>query len=424
MEELAMLSSQGSKVNNNGESSVQHVPLAYILSNRIGYAAFVQHCVDEINVENLFFIEQVCHFKYIFLFRTEKQYVNKSNRFELHFIYIFCWLHLLWNYFVYKNHLDLVGRISMKAKKKAGHENDREDSTDSNMATYEGEDERRFTTMAWGEEDEDQTSQVTSDIVWSPNNSLAILTFRMNRNVNKDDDKKKKDKKEANKQSDNNQDKSAFTKSDINYNSALNLHNSSHNMDDDVNEDEEEDEDDAEDNTKQKKKKKGQNDICKNRSNLHFFFHQQNLPMPSNMGSSTNLKAAANKKNGGTVEMMQGAINGADDEKSGVNQSTEHLFRLYHIFDGAWAEIWHLVTSNVYPRFVTTDHYLSIKKRLFQELEQEKMELSRIISSEDNSWFDHIKPRKLEIVGVKALPVDEQVVLFGKPVVRVKNAKL
>ncbi|ETO24154.1 hypothetical protein RFI_13009 [Reticulomyxa filosa] len=323
---------------------------------------------------------------------------------------------------------------------KGGGRNDREESEISNKAEYEGGEDRRFTHLAWSETNTEAEEDASSELVWSPNNSLAVLTFRMHHGSG---DEGNEQAASANTNSARNL-HTGTKKSDItsveDYNSARNLH--SHRMDADL--------EDAENGPKRKRVKTSLYDIAKSvydrfivegsemeinissksRSNLHFFFHQQNLPMPkgtSNLSLGNNplghTKNSSYPKKNTTTQMVQTNLHLSQEEEK-VDQSSDHLYRLYHIFDGAWAEIWHLLSSNVYPRFVTTDHYLSIKQRLFQELEKEKLDLYRIVSSEDNSWFDHIKPRKLEIVGVKALPVDEQVALFGKPVVRVKNAKV
>ena len=62
-------------------------PLGYVLITDYGYKAFWQHCVDEINVENLQFLSELCFFKKQFLERIEKLYFQSLSK-NLKFRYV------------------------------------------------------------------------------------------------------------------------------------------------------------------------------------------------------------------------------------------------------------------------------------------------------------------------------------------------
>lgn len=59
----------------------EDVPLPYILSNYDGYEAFLQHCINEINGENLLFLANICNFKMQFLDRLETQFEQNIGQF-------------------------------------------------------------------------------------------------------------------------------------------------------------------------------------------------------------------------------------------------------------------------------------------------------------------------------------------------------
>merc|ERR1711933_156586 len=86
---------------------------------------------------------------------------------------------------------------------------------------------------------------------------------------------------------------------------------------------------------------------CKVRNKLHFFFHQ-------------NFKDL----DGGDIQY--------------------HEYRLFHIFDKSWAEIWHLLTLNSYRRFLETEHYESIQDQLELALSDEKPSICRLIVLDSN----------------------------------------
>eukprot|EP00483_Globobulimina_turgida_P003075 UN03080 len=84
------------------------------------------------------------------------------------------------------------------------------------------------------------------------------------------------------------------------------------------------------------------------KSKLHFFFHQNFADL--------------------------------DDDDIEYNE-----YRLFHIFDKAWAEIWHLLTLNSYRRFLNSTHYLSIESQLELALCDEKPSLHRLIVLDSNN---------------------------------------
>ena len=138
----------------------------------------------------------------------------------------------------------------------------------------------------------------------------------------------------------------------------------------------------------------------------------QNNTTSTNTNNNNNKNNTENKDNledSGLYELLK------ERENPNNNRSYTHLYKLYHIFDGAWAEMFHLLLNNVYPRFGWSDSFKEIEDKLRKDLKDETPFLKRLISMETNEWFETVKPRSLIIVGVDKIPVDEQISYFGKP---------
>lgn len=164
----------------------------------------------------------------------------------------------------------------------------------------------------------------------------------------------------------------------------------------------------------------------KSRSQLHFFFHQSNLPIKDIhvVGSSNERNKLWNSSND-LRSMPDFDVNKLEERENPTSpHSAWYLYRLFHIFDGAWGEIWHLILLNSYPRFIASEKYLEIKEQLEVKYKRDVFSLARIISADAHTWFDHIHPRKLIVIGVDPLPVNEQIAYFGKPLSKVKKAKV
>lgn len=461
------------------------VPLGYVLSNQLGYSAFLQHCVEEINVENLLFLAHVCYFKKRFLDRIKERQLaqnakirevmrrdrankqkkkkdDKDNKLRnkkpdtIH------------EEHEHDDHVDddnnghnamQNGQEHVQDQGQIEEEEDNEDvielqsiTTDSRLTIKVDEVDSEFnddvedtdttkmnsgasfatikTDVAVyddGGDHEDDQELLSQNIDWSPSNCLAILTFRMCHNFERN-------------------------------------HNRLTLIDEDL--DEDEDMDDYYDENGKKReiplykmainlyktfiKESGEYEInlpAKIKTKLHFFFNQ-------------------NFKDLDTNDMQY------------------HEYRLFHIFDKSWAEIWHLLTLNSYRRFLDTEHYLSIKEQLEMALADEKKSLLRLIILDSNNdqhiatlieshdpykrnkiepgknrgapfgnisnmslvsnnnlmspslnnkarlnslnieEMNELKPTSLVAISVDPLPIPQQVAALGKPLTKVKKARV
>ena len=498
-EEMAQLRDSDTLTRND------QIPLAYVLVRDYGYKAFLQHCVNEINVENLQFLSEICYFKKKFLERIEKLHMAK---------------------------LQNLNRQSHRFR-----------DDESVLSNFGGGARREFA-HRFSIPDERISEQhrrvIQNDkLIWSPCNSLTILTLKMKhgleelpelRDTDSDDDNnnnnnnkgrgrgrgkrkggKKRRKKKNNlyvqwrkKQQQNARKRRLQQK--VNSTSNVNKidiedklfkprnndiphiqenHNSVSNDEVHVNlSADNRRNDDSSNNVTEVDddiplyvmgyalylkfiKEGGDSEVnisSKTRTHLHYFFHPSNLlkddetPMgggntPGRTPGGVGLQSVSHTPKGGPtrggpfgvgggggLRRHNQSTPGGDDAKDGDNEdlviyeflkdrenpnssrSYTHLYKLYHIFDGAWAEIFHLIVSNVYPRFTANEFFNEIKEQLKKDLTDETQFLKHLVSRECNEWFETVKPRSLIIIGVDKIPVDEQISYFGKPLERVNRA--
>ena len=178
-----------------------------------------------------------------------------------------------------------------------------------------------------GDNEEDDEQLLSQNIDWSPSNCLAILTFRMCHNFERNHNRLTLiDEVDDDDDIEDYYDENGKQKQIPLYKMALNLY-------------------------KTFIKESSEYEInlpAKIKTKLHFFFHQ-------------------NFKDLDTNDMQY------------------HEYRLFHIFDKSWAEIWHLLTLNSYRRFLDTEHYVSIKEQLEMALADEKKSLLRLIILDSNN---------------------------------------
>ena len=500
------------------------IPLGYLLIREYGYKAFLQHCVDEINVDNLQFLSEICYFKKKFLERIEKLHMIKLQ--------------------------NLNKRQSKKYR-------DDDESALGNFAGG-GSFHHRFSIPDERLSAREQHRRVIQQdkLLWTPCNSLTILTLKMkhgleelpelrdsdddNNNNNNKNRYQRGNKGEKRRKKKNNlyaqwrkkqqqnarrkklqqlQQNRSYVNSNkidiedrlfkkINYDGPyiLENHNSvSHEVGINLSADNRGNYNDSQNNVAEVDddiplyvmgyglylkfiKEGGDSEVnitSKQRTQLHWFFHPSNLlrddnngrmvtditpggvvlgpngpdknqyykptrddppvgpPNPNAPSPSYPISSAPIAPRGGRVNIRKFNTPGGpgrydeDEDKDDLiiyewlkmrenpdeKYSYAHLFWLYHIFDGAWAEIFYLVERNVYPRFTSNGYYQEIKDNLRKDFDDETIFLKHLVSRELNEWFQTIKPRSLVITNADKMPSrDEKLSYFGKPLERVNRA--
>eukprot|EP01083_Nonionella_stella_P076836 209545_1 len=368
------------------------IPLAFILANQLGYSAFLQHCSDELNLENLLFLAHVCHFKHTFLGRVkDRQSRQNAQRKET----------VVSPQLTSKNIEDQaldsepfieLQSIPSPSISDAGHKKRplTMRTIRSDVAVYESDRTHERELVNDESEDEfefdDDLTEYPDVVEWNAANSLVILTFRMSHNFEREIAPHMS-------MSDDDTEASLYTIASSLYTMFI-RENSEYEI----------------------------NLPSKLRTTLHFFFHQ----------------------------------NFADLE---ANDQQIYEYRLFHIFDKSWAEIWKLITLNSYRRFLTTSHYMSIHSQLQTAYSDELPALYRLILTHvhndqhvDNVIESHtqskhktmknqkvngrirslnaeeihdLRPTALVLnISVEPMPVDEQVHHFGRNMVKVKKANV
>jgi len=431
------------------------IPLGYILANQLGYNAFLQHITSELNVENLLFLAHVCYFKKKFLNRIKKRQLqqNKQQKKKKNTITE-----------IEENEIQTPIRYSVVVESPQIAENvvSEHEDLEIEVSDYEDEDDEE------DEEDDDDIIELQSFVTksaldFTPRGSLALPpeihtnameVVKQNASefsmfsIKTDIATYGGDGKERD-----------LTNMEIDWSPSNSLgiltfrmcHNFERDTDratliDDA--DEEEQQVDhvslyvmATNLFQMFIKEKSEYEVnisAKVRTNLHFYFHQ----------------------------------NFADLEVSDLQY---HEYRLFHIFDTSWKEIWNLLILNSYRRFLDSSHYLSIRDMLEIALNDEKPSLYRLIvldsnydqyiatmiESHDpykrkkichkssaltvgNNWRMHgysmdgksrfssmnieemhdLKPTSMVDIEVKTMPIDEQVHHFGKTMTKVKKARV
>ena len=472
--ELIKEISQGNivEVDSDGKQKEDEVPLGYVLANQLGYSAFLQHCVEEINVENLLFLAHVCYFKKRFLDRIKDRQIQQNRKIKA-----------MLKADKERKNKHRKSKVNDERKKmptivdnedenehneenvEIVMENDNNDedempedeiielqsiTTDSKLTikvddvNEEMTSNEDLTSVGSTKMNETGTSFATiktdvavydddcnneeidekllnQQIDWSPSNCLAILTFRMCHNFERNHNRLTLiDEQDDDDLADYGYDENGKRRPLPLYVMATNLY-------------------------KTFIKESGEYEInlpSKIKTKLHFFFHQ----------------------------------NFKDLEESDLQY---HEYRLFHIFDKSWAEIWHLLTLNSYRRFLDTEHYVSIKDQLEMALSDEKRSLLRLIVLDSNNdqhiatlieshdpykrrkingknthrlnnisnlstmntlspttmdkerlnsmnieEMNELNPTSLVNINVDPLPIAEQVHHFGKTMTRVKKAKV
>merc|ERR1712228_486714 len=419
------------------------IPLGYILSNQLGYNAFLQHIPSELNVENLLFLAHVCYFKKKFLNRIKKRQLieNKKNKkvtitevdndnLIRYSVNIETAQDVVSEHedleidideddddddiielqsFVTKS-IDLTPRHSMDADIANDAMNIVRTANDSMHSMFS----IKTDIATYGGDNAKDSALENVEIDWSPSNCLGILTFRMCHNFERDSDRATLIDSYAGNDDDNDESDEQIDDLPL-YVMATNLYRM----------------------FIKEHSELEVNISAKVRTNLHFYFHQ----------------------------------NFADLDVSDLQY---HEYRLFHIFDTSWKEIWNLLILNSYRRFLDTAHYLSIRDMLEIALSDEKPSLYRLIVLDSNydeyiatmieshnpykrkkihkssaltvgtNWRMHgystaskskysslnieemhdLKPTSLVDIGVKTMPIDEQVHHFGKCMTKVKKAKV
>jgi len=408
------------------------VPLGYVLSNQLGYHAFLTHCVAEFNVENLLFLAHVCYFKKRFLDCIKERQINENyqqrreQQQREHFI------KANKSSDAHSEHEPLPqpppanGMVEMQSFDTIEEEEEYDDRSKAKGGHAESFATVRTTIAVYHDEDTedgaDEEQLVGTHIEWSPSNCLAILTFRMCHNYERDHNRltlidrtgaPEVGRADQVEDSPSIQGKSGPISL---YEMACNLYRTF------IKEDCEYE----------------INLPAKIKTKLDFFFHQNFAEL---------------------------------DE----TDKQYHEYRLFHIFDRSWAEIWHLMTLNSYRRFLDTEHYHSIRTLLEIAMEDERKSLLRLIMMDSNNdqhiatlieshdpykrqvisppaktvssrakknmfapprvngkrlssrnieEMNELKPISMINISIDPLPIDEQLHHFGRPKTKVKKAKV
>ena len=428
--EVAVMTNTNTKREDGDE-----IPLGYILSNQLGYNAFLQHITSELNVENLLFLAHVCYFKKKFLNRIKRRQLlqNKRNSKKVTITETD-------NAIQYGVNIETEALAESEAVSEPDEleiDDEDEDSDDDEVIELQSfvtkslaltpqqslvvDPEIHHNAMEIVQENNDSGFSMFSmrtdlatygadgkehdlqnlDIDWSPSNCLGILTFRMCHNFERD---------ASDVDGDTDDELPLYVMATNLYKTFIKEH-SEYEV----------------------------NLSAKVRTNLHFYFHQ----------------------------------NFADLDVSDLQY---HEYRLFHIFDTSWKEIWNLLILNSYRRFLDSEHYLSIREMLEIALNDEKPSLYRLIVLDSNydqyiatmieshdpykrkkihknggsalavdtNWTMHgystgtkskfsslnieemhdLKPTSLVDIGGKMMPIDEQVHHFGKIMTKVKKARV
>ena len=363
---LSRIRRGGTRYGNEVANNFDQIPLAYVLATRYGYDAFFQHCIEEITIENVFFLSEICYFKKRFLQRIEKCYVAKLH-----------------------------------SSKGGVHKNqDIPESSSKNADLY-----HRFNVLEKDISDQYKQHIEFYQLKWTLRNSLTILTLKMKHGLENPSQSPDQQGKEPHKWH------SKWFKT-VKNNNAVGK---------------------AQTQTKQQEVNNKQNiplyvlayeiylkyiregsdwevNISSKTGNLLHLFFQASNSLTSNATIGDNALGEENDSPHVNID-INGKISAlypllTKRENPNLENSFRYLYKLYHIFDEAWAEIFHLFAIDVYQRFTKRDLFHNIKDRLRNDLNDEETCLKHLVEYECNQWFEAIKPRSL-IMHFDRVPVTQ-----------------